>query len=343
MTGPASSPVATAGQPAAWRFPVDAARLFSPGGVPDDYMGPLYVSGEGRMFLYMTDEGNIRRAQWNGAGYDTYPAAENVDAGRTASVVVDEAGKRLFCPSVRQYADGTSGPSIVMIDLTNGSRCNLDETVKFDEKDCRISSDFQYCDGVLLVRLADAKGSLLDKWAVMDIAAKTCRVLDLTDFTATYLPGWREPVSLNLALTGGGRALAVCAAGGYSPPEAAGTGEAKHPYECMAFPLDLTGAPAGDAVLVAGGEQKTCCQLQYGACFRASPDGKRLLFAGAGGGLYVYDIGANRESAVYTGSGAVTFAAWGRDGSIYYAAAASQPAGGYLIYRTDAPDTSISQ
>lgn len=331
-------PSATAGLtgPGAYRWPLDASGLFSPGGVPDDFSSPLYVPGDGLMFLYVTDGGNIRRALWNGTGYVTHPVAENVDAGATAAAVVDGAGHRLFCPGTRRYADGKSGPAIVAIDLNDGSRCNLDEAAKLGDAGLLIASDYQYADGTLLVRLTGADGALMNQWAVFDVARQTFTVLDLTGFKAGYLQGWNELVSLTVALTGKNRALAVCVAGGYAAPEATGTeGAVKSPYECLAIPMDLTGSPAGDAVKIAGSDRNHCCSLQYGKHFRASADGKKLLYTADGGGLYVYDIAANKERAVYSGAAALTFAAWGKDGAVYYSAATEQPAGGYLIHRAD--------
>lgn len=350
-TTPTATPGRTYEQPSPYVWPMDASDLFAPGTAPEDFSCPLYLSGDALMFLYATAEGNVRRAVWKGDGYGTEPVAENINARPASAFFVDATGQRLFCAGSRQYGKDATGPAIVMVSLADGSRCNLDEASQWKEEGCTVSSDFQYCGGRVLARLVDLQGKALDRWALFDVAKKTYAVLDMTNFLKDNMPGWKDPVSLRLALAGGDKLLAFCAAGGHvaesratesassvntaSPsPEATGTAppESK-PYECHVFTLGLNGKAIAEGVLVAGSEQPECCRVQGGSFFNVSPDGKCLLYGGQDGGLYLYDIEKNAEYTVLAGGSGYVFAEWGRDGSIYYCAATQAPGRVAKLYK----------
>lgn len=335
---PTSTPQPSAEPPDAYSFPMGAAGLFGPDAAPDGFSCPVWLSGDGRMFLYVTTDDRIFRADWDGSSYVITPVAENIAAGVPMNAFVDGQAGTLFCQGSRAYSGSSPGPCIVLADLADGARCNLDDYVGWKESGFLLSPAFQYFGGLILSEVEqdrDGKYASSGKWAVVDLNRRAYTVLDLTGFLQKNLPQWQDLTAMKLALVGENRLLAVCRVRG-AIPTATGQTVDKEAEAYCAFLLDMNGNVLTSATLTpdAGGQDGPA--LLSGVCVSASADGKYLLYGStASPGVFLFDVDRFKETMIPGSAGSgMAFAQWGSDGAIYYGLSGQANGRQVTIYKT---------
>jgi hypothetical protein len=339
---PAPTPTATPlpSAPAPYSFPMSAAGLFSPSTPPDDYSSPVYISDDSLMFLYKTQTNSIMQAQWNGTSYSSLPIAENITADATINTYVDSAKKKLFCQGVKLYSDGQTRPAIVMVSLEDGTRCNMDEYINWKVKDSILSGQFQYADGNILSQVEENRDDqvvAVNKWAIINVAAKTYKVLDMSTFASLHLQDWETLLSLKLVLTKDDRLMAICFVRSPSVKEITPVTTKSYTFGCFTYLLDMNGEIIKDRTAVVSSESPENLALSSAELFNLSPDGKYLLFSNTkpSSGLFLYDLAQNKEYTIQAvGNLNRVFAQWGTDDSIYYGTSAQPDNENIIVQKT---------
>lgn len=332
---PAASPSPTSEPPAAYTFPMPAAKLFGADPLPDGFSSPVYLTGDGQTVLYATKDNCLFRAQWDGIDYSLMPVAENVNVKLPSTATVDGLGGTLFCQGSRLYPGGGSGPCVVMVNLADGSRCNVDDYVGWKESGFMLSPAFQYFGGLLLSQVEqdiDGKLTPVDRWAILDIARRTYTVLDLSAFREKNLPQWQEISSMKLALVGESKLLAVCLAQG-SIPSATGSTANENAQANFVFLLDMNGNVLKNTPISPDAGNP---ELLSGISVKASPDGKYLLYCSSKtAGVFLFSLDKCVETMISESAGAgMAFSQWGKGGVIYYGLSGKTASQGVTVYQT---------
>jgi hypothetical protein len=339
---PTATPFATSTPsdepPSPYAFPIGAAGLFGSTQVPEGFTRPVWLSGDGRAFLFATKDNGIFRALWDGSGYAVAPIAENINTGASSNACLDDKGGTLFCEGSRANPNGGTVPCVVMVNLADGSRCNVDDYVGWKEENLVFSSAFQYFGGLVLSEMKENHGgkyASAGAWALADIERRAYTVLDMTGFREKNLPQWQEISAMKLALVGQNRLLAVCRTRG-STLAATGDAGSQDAQGYYAFLLDLNGNVLKSSVLTPDAKLQGGLAIFSGVCFNASPDGKYLLYGPAGAqGVYLFDVDKWTEKLIPGSAVAnMAFTQWGKGGAIFYGLAGKAAGQQVTIYRT---------